>query len=276
MGSLQGDYLASMADLVRLYFADGRATISLARPAVRNAISLEMIVALRGAIEEVSERAAKSPGDARLLVLEGEGACFCAGMDLKAVAHDPVAMGGMLRELSHALLELRRLSIPTIASVQGAAIGGGCGLVIVCDLAVTHPEAKLGYPEVDLGICPAVVAPWLVRKIGAGPARAMLLMGGTMSGAEAFARGLTTRCVARERLNATVDEIAAGVIGGGPTAFACTKRFLNDLDGSLDERVAAEAAELSARVMAGSEAQARIAQHLAASEGHKDPRHASR
>ena len=78
----------------------------------------------------------------------------------------------------------------TVAKVNGAAIGGGCGLACVCDLAVTHADARLGFPEVDLGLCPAVVAPWVVKKIGQGPARAMLLRGGVMTGEEAYSRGL--------------------------------------------------------------------------------------
>jgi methylglutaconyl-CoA hydratase len=173
--------------LVKHYVAQGIHTVELARAEARNALSREMIAAFGAAVEQVAQDAS-----ARVLILGGEGRSFCAGMDLKAVADDPVAMGDMLRALSRVSRAIRRLPIPTIARVQGAAIGGGCGLMVVCDFAITHPEAKLGYPEVDLGICPAVVAPWLVKRIGAGAARAMLLAGGTMSGEEGFRRGLAT------------------------------------------------------------------------------------
>ena len=251
-----------MTACVRTSFDGGVARIELARPEVRNAISLVMIGELRAAIGAVAERAASSPESVRVTILQGEGSVFCAGMDLKAVANDPVAMGQMLRDLSRALLELRRLPMPTIARVQGAAVGGGCGLAVVCDFAVTHAEAKLGYPEVDLGVCPAVVAPWLMRRIGAGPARAMLLMGGTITGREAFARGLVTHCVEAAALPAEVASLAASLASGGRLALECTKRLLNELDGSLDERIADEAAELSARVIAGTEAQARISARI--------------
>ena len=162
------------------------------------------------------------------------------------------------------LLALRQLSVPTIARVQGAAIGGGCGLVVVCDFAVTHPEAKLGYPEVDLGVCPAVVAPWLIKKIGAGPARAMLLCGGTMKGDEGFSRGLVTHCAPIDQLDTTIATLVARLLTGGPNALACTKNMLNELDGSNDEQIAIEAAELSAKVIAGAEAQAHLSRHFSA------------
>ncbi|RLS90489.1 MAG: enoyl-CoA hydratase/isomerase family protein [Planctomycetota bacterium] len=231
----------------------GIVSIELARPEARNALSRELILQLMSAIEAVS-------GDqsARALILSGEGKSFCAGMDLRAVADDPIAMGEMLRELSHVSRAIRRLSIPTIARVQGAAIGGGCGLMVVCDFAITHPEAKLGYPEVDLGICPAVVAPWLMKKIGAGAARAMLLAGGTMSGDEGFRRGLATHLVAESQIAATAQTLAERLAKGGPNAIAATKHWLNKLDGSLDDAIADEAAEISARIIAGEEAQSRL------------------
>ena len=195
--------------LVRTTALHGIVTVELLRGDARNALSRELIAELAAAIDAVGR-----DSSARVLILCGEGKSFCAGMDLKAVADDPIAMGEMLRALSRASRAIRRLTIPTIARVQGAAIGGGCGLMVVCDFAVTHAESKLGYPEVDLGICPAVVAPWLMKKIGAGAARAMLL--------------------------------------------AATKHWLNELDGSLDDAIADEAAEISARIIAGEEAQSRL------------------
>jgi methylglutaconyl-CoA hydratase len=239
--------------LVKTSIANGIATLELTRSEARNALSRELIAELGAAVDAIGRDAS-----VRVLVLGGEGKSFCAGMDLKAVADDPIAMGEMLRALSRASRAIRRLSIPTIARVQGAAIGGGCGLMVVCDFAVTHAEAKLGYPEVDLGICPAVVAPWLMKKIGAGAARAMLLAGGTMSGEEGFRRGLATHLVAESDLVATAQQLAERLAKGGPKALAATKHWLNELDGSLDDAIADEAAEISARIIAGDEAQSRL------------------
>lgn len=246
-----------MSSLVTTDIRDGVATITLNRPDKANALSLELITQLGAAIAAVGARCAPA-GDARVVVLAGAGKVFCAGMDLRAVADDPVAMGDMLRTLSRASRALRRLPVPTISRVQGAAVGGGCGFMAVTDFAVTHPEAKVGYPEVDLGICPAVVAPWLMRKIGAGRARAMLLAGGTMSGREGFEAGMATHLCALEELDATVGTLAARLCKGGPAALATTKEWLNELDGSMDDAVLDKAAELSARIIAGAEAQERL------------------
>jgi methylglutaconyl-CoA hydratase len=244
-----------MSELVlRHGIAEGIVGIRLARPESRNAMSPGLIDALEAAVA-----ATAVDESARVCVLSGEGRSFCAGMDLKAVAADAAAMGGMLRALSRVSRSIRRLPMPTIARVQGAAIGGGCGLMVVCDFAVTHASAKLGYPEVDLGICPAVVAPWLVKRIGAGPARAMLLAGGTMSGREGFERGLATHLVEEEGgLDAAVAALAERLSAGGPLAMRETKRWLNELDGSLDDEVLAESAEISARIVTGEEAQSRL------------------
>jgi methylglutaconyl-CoA hydratase len=243
-----------MSDLVKVSVAEGIARLSLNRPEARNALSLELITGLGDAVERV-----RSDQAVRVVILRGEGKAFCAGMDLKAVRHDPIAMGGMLRKLSVVSRAIRRLDVPVIAAVHGAAVGGGCGLMVVADFAITHPEAKLGYPEVDLGICPAVVAPWLIRRIGAGRARAMLLAGGTMTGSEGYEAGLATHLVEQEKLDETATALACRLVSGGQKALATTKRWLNELDGSLDDGVLEKAAELSATIIAGEEAQSRLA-----------------
>jgi len=258
-GTASGSGMAN--ELVEVRVDHGIARVILNRPEARNALSLALIRALGDAMRFIESRCA-SAGQAaepiRVLVLSGAGRAFCSGMDLKAVASDAQAMGDMLRELSRVNRQIRRLPIPTIAQVHGAAIGGGCGLMVVCDFAFTHEEAKLGYPEVDLGVCPAVVAPWLVKKIGAGRARAMLLAGGTMSGREGFEAGLATHLVPEEELPTAVNALVLSLAKGGANALAATKRLLNDLDGSMDDAIADEAAEISARVIAGDEAQSRL------------------
>ena len=130
--------------------------------------------------------------------------------------------------------------------------------MVVCDFSFSHAEAKLGYPEVDLGICPAVVAPFLVKRIGAGPARAMLLAGGTMSGEEGFARGLATHLVGLDELEDATSTFAAGLAKGGPEAIAATKQWLNELDGSLDDEQLSKGAEISAELIQTEDAQARL------------------
>lgn len=244
----------SSADQIHLsHAANGVATFTLNRPEARNALSLDMIRAMHDAMDDIEGNA-----DTRVVIISGSGRSFCAGMDLKAVQDDPTAMGEMLRQLAIFNTRLRRLDVPTIAQVQGAAIGGGCGLMVVCDFSITHPEAKLGYPEVDLGICPAVIAPWLIKRIGAGKARAMLLAGGTMSGEEGFRAGLATHLVASDELDSAAHDLAGKLAKGGPRALAATKQWLNELDGSLDDELLNKGADISAELIQGEEAQTRL------------------
>ncbi len=244
-----------MPDLATLTFSGPIATLSLNRPEARNALSIDLLAALNARAAELAARA-----EVTVAVLTGAGKAFCAGMDLNAVASDEGLKAGLPLKLLTALAEftirLRRLPQVVVAKVNGAAIGGGCGLACVADIAVTHADSKMGFPEVDLGVCPAVVAPWVVRKIGAGRARRVLLSGGTMSGQQAFELGIVDRVVpGTGDLDAAADDIARRLAGGGPNALRATKALLNDLDGSNDESLVRRGAELSARVLATPESQ---------------------
>ena len=246
-----------MNELVQInsstHAAVGVVEISLNRPDARNALHFELIEQLEHAVATVASNSA-----ARVLILSGNGKSFCAGMDLRGVLNDVKKMGLMLHGLARVGLALRKLSIPVIARVQGAAVGGGCGLVVACDFAFTHEQAKLGYPEVDLGVCPAVVAPFLISKVGAGRARALLLAGGLVDGKEAVRIGLATHLVSVDELDSATTDFAQKLSTGGPNAIATTKRWLHELDGLLDESTLSKAADLSATIIAGSEAQERL------------------
>lgn len=252
----------SSNDLATLALSGPVATLSLNRPEARNALSLDLLDALRRRVAELASRP-----DVSAVVLTGAGKAFCAGMDLRAVATDEALAAGMplklLTALADLLLALRALPQVIVARVHGAAIGGGCGLACVADIALTHADAKLGFPEVDLGVCPAVVTPWVVRKIGAGRARAVLLSGGVMSGPEALERGLVNRVTPTVTdLDAATAALAAQLARDGPGALRATKALLNDLDGSLDTAAARRGAELSAAVLAAPDAQRRLRQRL--------------
>ncbi|MDG2291876.1 MAG: enoyl-CoA hydratase/isomerase family protein [Phycisphaerales bacterium] len=242
-----------MADLVRATRTDDVFTLELNRPDKRNALSIELIADLNDAIGTI-----ENDGTIRVVILGGLGKSFCSGMDLRGVLDDAQAMSGMLLGLSEAARRLRRLPVPVIARVQGAAIGGGCGLSVVADIALTHPEARLGYPEVSLGVCPAVVAPWLIKKIGAGRARSLLLTGGTMSGQQALQLGMVDQLHPQEDLDSAALHLAHELAAGGQQAMAVTKQWLNELDGSMDDDPSITGAQLSAQVIAGSEAQERL------------------
>ncbi|MEM0983422.1 MAG: enoyl-CoA hydratase/isomerase family protein [Planctomycetota bacterium] len=250
-----------MSDLATLEHDGAVARLTLNRPDARNAFSIEMLHDLHARLDEFGDG-----GDAKVVVITGAGKSFAAGMDLKQVVVDesgPELPGQLLASLGRFNLRLRRLPQVTVARVNGAAIGGGCGLACACDIAVSHADAKLGYPEVDLGICPAVVAPILVRKIGAGPARKVLLMGGIMSGEEAYRIGIVDELAPNAgELDALTEDLVGRLAAGGPRALAATKALVNELDGSLDEALVEKAAALSASVLVLDEAQAALKARL--------------
>lgn len=237
-----------------LLSTDGRiATLTLNRPDKRNALSLDLLDALSARIDELAPRE-----DLSVCILTGAGPTFCAGMDLKAVLNIPGAPPKLLSAIAELTIKLRSLPLVTIAKVNGAAIGGGCGLVAVCDLSITHPDAKLGYPEVDLGVCPAVVAPWLMRAVGGGRARRILLQGGTMSGERAHELGLIGELAPADQLDARTAELAARLAAAGPNALRATKRHLNTLDGEALADAVRRGAAISAEVVQSPEARAAL------------------
>lgn len=238
-----------MTDLALLTFDGPAATLTLNRPEARNALSLDLLGALQRRVDELAART-----DVTVCVVAGAGKSFCAGMDLKAVLDVPGAPAKLLGAIARLTLDLRALPMATVARVNGAAIGGGCGLACVCDFAVTHHDAKLGYPEVDLGVCPAVVAPWLIKKIGAGAARRVLLEGGVMDGNRAHELGLANACVSADALESATNELVQRLANAGPSALRATKRWLNELDGSTDRAVVERGAAISAEVLSTKEA----------------------
>lgn len=245
-----------MSDFATLDIAGNIATLTLNRPDKRNAMSIDLLDALRAHVKSLAGMGGGGPS---VLMITGAGKSFSAGMDLKAVLDEPGAPERLLGSIAELTLEVRALPMVVVGKVNGAAIGGGCGLVAVCDIAVTHPDAKLGYPEVDLGVCPAVVAPWLVRKVGAGVARRILLSGGTMSGHNAHRLGLVDQLAEREELDAHVDALCERLAAAGPHALSVTKGLLNELESAGLADAVRKGAKLSADVVGGEEARSRLA-----------------
>ncbi len=238
-------------DLAQLSVSGRVATLTLNRPDSRNALSIELLRALHAKLDDLLPR-----NELSVLTITGAGKSFCGGMDLKLVLGDPHAPLLLLNLLADLTLKLRALPMVTLAKVNGAAVGGGCGLTSVCDLAITHADSKMGYPEVDMGVCPAVVAPWLVKKVGAGRARVILLTGGLMSGQRAFELGMVDKVVPTVAdLDTAAAELAQRLAAGGPQALRATKDLLNQLDGSTDASAVKRRAELSAQVIAMPETQ---------------------
>ncbi len=246
-----------MTNLATLDIAGPIATLTMNRPDARNAMSLPLLDALHAGLDAL-------PDGPHVLVLTGAGKSFCAGMDLKSVLGDESAPPKLLHGIARLTTRLRNLPMVVVAKVNGAAIGGGCGLACACDVVLSHADAKLGFPEVDLGVCPAVVAPVLVRKIGAGPARAILLRGGLMTGTKAHEVGIVDALAdTLDDLDVLCDTVTQRLAAGGASAIAATKKLLTEIDGSGDGALAARGADLSAAVLATPEARERLAARFA-------------
>lgn len=223
----------------------GVLTLTLDRPAKRNALSRELIEALRTALAE-----ADLDLEVRVIVLRGAGPDFCAGADLDellASADRPLAENeAEALRLGDLLLALRRIPKPVIAVVQGRALAGGCGLVTACDLVVASSEARFGYPEIQRGFVPAMVLAPLRRQVGEKLAFDLAATGRLLSASEAREAGLVSRVVAPETLEPEAASIAAALAGGSASALGLTKKLLYELDGSS----LADGIRLGARVNA--------------------------
>ncbi len=214
-----------MPELV-LYSQSGpSAVLTLNRPDKRNALSRALIAELTAAVER-----AKADPVVRCMILTGAGPAFCAGMDLDelrgTLTDTPDQVWADAHSLSALYELLYTLPKPTIAAVNGAAVAGGAGFVTVCDLAVTVPTAKFGYPEVRRGLVAAMVMPHLLRHVGERAARWMLLTGELIDAAEAKRIGLVNEVVELGKLMDTAHAWAKLLAEGGPKALATTKELL--------------------------------------------------
>jgi methylglutaconyl-CoA hydratase len=219
--------------------------LMLNRPEVRNAFNAEMIAELSAWAAEFQRRPASER--ARVVVLGGAGKVFCAGADaawLAAIAshseeeniRDATATSQMFRVLDE-------LPVPLIGRVHGAAIGGGAGLAAVCDIVVSTEDAVFGFPEVKLGIIPAVISPFVLAKIGASAARELFMTGARFPAARAYKMNLVHAVVPPAAIDETVERYVAEILAGGPEAIAATKALIRDVSRG-------DSADVTARALA--------------------------
>jgi methylglutaconyl-CoA hydratase len=214
-----------MSDLVQYAHRGPAALVTLNRAEKRNALSRELISALSDAFLR-----AANDERVRCVILTGGGPAFCAGMDLDelraTLGPDADKVWGDAARLSSLYELIYTLPKPTIAAVNGAAVAGGAGLMTVCDLAISVPDAKLGYPEVRRGLVAAMVLPHLLRHVGERTARWLLLTGELIDGLAALRVGLVNQITSAENLLLTADAWAHSLAEGGPKALATTKELL--------------------------------------------------
>ena len=251
-----------MSSLLTSRSGDGVLTITLNRPDIHNAFDDQLIVELTRTLE-----VAGADKTIRVVVLTGAGKSFSAGADLNWMRrmaafteeenyHDAMALGELM-------LTLNRLPKPTIARVNGAAYGGGVGLIACCDIAIAANDAQFALTEVKLGLIPAVISPYVVAAIGEKKARRYFLTGERFSAADAVSFGLLNTSVAPNDLDQAVQAMLDMLMIPGPVAQAEAK----DLIASVAHRpptdsVVADTAERIAHIRISPEGQEGLAAFL--------------
>ncbi|CCG41228.1 enoyl-CoA hydratase/isomerase family protein [Magnetospirillum molischianum] len=204
---------------------DGVAFVTLARAQVHNAFNEGMIADLTAALSVLGE-----DQTVRAVVLAADGTSFSAGADLdwmrRTATYAPAQNLADAERLAELMRVLNSLPKPTIARVQGAAFGGGVGLVACCDIAIAAESAVFCLSEVRLGLIPAVISPYVVAAIGARAARRWFLTAERFVAAEALRLGLLHRIVAADDLDIAVDEMLASLLVGAPQAQAAAKDLI--------------------------------------------------
>ncbi|HJW27474.1 MAG TPA: enoyl-CoA hydratase/isomerase family protein [Rhodocyclaceae bacterium] len=238
------------------------ATLWMNRPEVFNAFNEELIADLSAACAELDADAS-----VRVVVLAGRGRHFSAGADLNWMKRasgyghaenldDARRFAGMLRTLSG-------MSKPTIARVQGAALGGGTGLAAACDMAIASEDAVFATSEVKFGIIPAVISPYVLRAVGPRHALRYFQTAERISAERALAIGLVGEVVAAEKLDEAVAALAGVLLAGAPLAQKAAKDLIAAVAGQpIDEAVGEETAQRIARQRATEEARNGIAAFL--------------
>lgn len=262
---VEGPDTDAQSELVRVdATADGQATVTIDRAAKRNAFNAEVIGALRSAFDTL-----EGADGVRVVFVTGAGKAFSAGADLEwmrdaadyseAENHeDAMAMATMLRRL-HDLPHL------TVALVDGAAFGGGAGLVAACDMAIATENAQFAFSEAKLGLVAATISPYVVAAIGPRRARTLFATGRPFDAAYAFRIGLVDEVVSdRAAFRAVCERISEEMRACGPIAVAESKRLIAHVAGRpIDHPLMEETARWIARVRVSEEGREGVVAFLA-------------
>ncbi|MDH4019372.1 MAG: enoyl-CoA hydratase-related protein [Xanthomonadales bacterium] len=208
----------------------GVLTIRMNRPEVHNAFDADMIRELTAALKEADQNEA-----ARMVMITGTGSCFSAGADLNWMRslvnasqdeneHDAMRLADLLRQLNY-------LSKPTIAGINGAAFGGGAGLIAACDITIAVESARFGLTEARLGLAPAVISPYVIRRIGEANARRYFLSAERFDSKTAYDIGLIQQITTESELDGALEKTINQVLKSGPTAVSHCKQLIFEIAG---------------------------------------------
>ena len=224
------------------------------RPEIHNAFNDTMIKELITVFDDIEENRSL-----RVVILTGKGKSFCAGADLNWMKRvKDFSYEENLQEslaLSEMLYKIYTCSKPTVARVNGTAIGGGTGLVAVCDIAIGAENAKFSFSEVKLGLVPACISPYVIKKCGEGRCREFFLTGERLTAQKALNAGLLNLVVPLEKLDEAVDHLVDQLLSSGPEAIKRCKELIRNVPGMDWEGVKRYTAEVIARMRVSDEGQ---------------------
>ena len=240
----------------------GVAQITMSRPAVFNAFDEAMIGELDAAFARLSDDA-----EVRVIVLAGDGKHFSAGADLQWMQRASAAPYEWnladARRFAAMLARIEACPKPTVARIQGAALGGGVGLACACDIAVAADNASFSVSEARFGILPAVIGPYVTNAVGKRQAKRLALTTTRIAAPEALAIGLVQQVCALDQLDAAVDALLAELLVGGPNAQREIKQFFAQLEvGPISAEVRELSAQTISRVRGSDEAREGFAAFL--------------
>lgn len=205
---------------------DGIATVTLARPEIHNAFNDELILELTQTFNSIGT-------GVRAVVLRGEGKSFCAGADLnwmkRMKGYSAQENEADAKRLADLFVAIDNCPAPVIGVVQGAALGGGAGLVSVCDYVIAAEDASFGFTEARLGLVPAVISPFVINKIGVSAARATFLSGRRFSAEEAKVMGLVHLVCNPAMLSAELESVIKEFRAAGPKAAREAKTLIREV-----------------------------------------------
>jgi methylglutaconyl-CoA hydratase len=224
------------------------------RPEIHNAFNSTVIREMLDLFSQLEK-----DEDLRLVVLSGKGKSFCAGADLNWMRsvvtqsfEQNLAESNELADLFYKIYTFKR---PIIGKINGAAIGGGTGFVAVCDIAIAARSAKFSFSEVKIGVVPACIGPYVIKKMGEGKARELFITGERMKAERAFQVGLVNKVVDDEQLHDEVDTLVESVLSSGPEAVAMAKKLVSEVPSMTPDQFKPYTAEMIARLRVSDEGQ---------------------
>jgi methylglutaconyl-CoA hydratase len=246
--------MAERFETILVDVADSVARVTLHRPNVRNAFNEVMIRELRQVFAQLKDDPA-----VRAVVLTGEGTAFCAGADLHwmrqvlTFSFEQNLQDSL--ELAHLFREIYELPKPVVGRINGAAIGGGSGLVAVCDIAIASDQAVFSFSEVKIGLVPACISPYVLKRVGERYTREYFMTGERLDAARALHCGLVNRVASAFELDAAVDSLLRSLCSSGPQALATCKRMLREVSDMTLDQAGPATAEAIARMRMSDEGQ---------------------